>query len=346
MNDLKYLMAYTIPLVTLFALTFKESFSYATLIYAFVFIPVLELLLKSKSENYKEKEVAQRLHNRVFDWMLYLNIPFVFLLLFYGMIVLNTASISQFERVGLLLSLGVLLGTNGINVAHELGHRKSRIEKTMSKFLLLPSLYMHFFIEHNYGHHKNVATSEDPATAKKGQSLYLFWITSVLRQYRNAWKVQLKLLNAEETFFFSLKNDMLFYLIFQLGYLVSLSFLFGGEGVIFGIIIAVISFLLLETINYVEHYGLLRKKINGRYERVKPIHSWNSDHVVGRIVLYELTRHSDHHYRASKKYQILESKKESPKLPFGYPSSMLIALVPPLWFRIMNRELQSFNQTH
>ena len=102
----------------------------------------------------------------------------------------------------------------------------------------------------------------------------------------------------------------------------------------------VVGLLLLETINYIEHYGLIRQlNDNGRYERVDVIHSWNSNHIIGRIVLYELTRHSDHHFKASKKYQILENKKESPQLPFGYPTSILLSLVPPLWFWIMNSRI-------
>ena len=114
----------------------------------------------------------------------------------------------------------------------------------------------------------------------------------------------------------------------------------GLSGVFYGIIIAVISFLFLETINYIEHYGLKRNKLpSGRYERVEKFHSWNSNHIVGRIVLYELTRHSDHHYKSSKKYQILENIKESPQLPFGYPTSMLLAIFPPLWFYVMNKRV-------
>ena len=104
----------------------------------------------------------------------------------------------------------------------------------------------------------------------------------------------------------------------------------------------VVSFLFLETVNYIEHYGLLRlKNASGRYERVQKIHSWNSNHVVGRIILYELTRHSDHHYKSSKKYQVLESHEESPILPYGYPTSMVLAMIPPLWFRIMNKRVPS-----
>ena len=237
----------------------------------------------------------------------------------------------------MVLSLGILLATNAINVGHELGHRKPLIERCMSKLLYLPCLYMHFYIEHNFGHHNNVATPKDPATAKFNQTVYSFWFTSVIGQYISAWRLQLQLLKIKNSGFFSFKNDMLFYTIFELAYLFVIYSFFGFYGLLLAIIIGVLSFLFLETINYIEHYGLLRDKLpSGRYERVQSHHSWNSNHFIGRIVLYELTRHSDHHFKASKKYQILENKRESPQLPYGYPTSILLALVPWLWFSLVN----------
>ena len=144
------------------------------------------------------------------------------------------------------------------------------------------------------------------------------------------------ILKTENSSFLSVKNEMLFYILFQGLYLSTLFCFLGVEAIYFGVAVGVLSFLFLETINYIEHYGLQRNKTeSGRYERVQTKHSWNSNHIIGRIVLYELTRHSDHHFKASKKYQVLEHKEESPQLPFGYPTSILLALVPPLWFRLM-----------
>ena len=137
----------------------------------------------------------------------------------------------------------------------------------------------------------------------------------------------------------SFENDMLYYSIFSIFVFVFLGILFGWSTSIFAICIAVISFLVLETINYIEHYGLSRQKIDGKYEKIKNIHSWNSDHKIGRIVLYELTRHSDHHFISTKKYQVLETKDDSPQLKFGYPSSMILAMIPPAWFYFMNPKL-------
>ena len=340
-RDIKYLLAYTGPISVIIGLYFQGLFFYSAVIYAYIMIPVLELFINNQrdDDNFNESEKESRLKNKFFDLMLYFNLPLTFGVLAWGFSIISFNSLETYEVIGLTISLGIVLSSNGINVAHELGHRNNTIEKTLSKLLLMPSLYMHFYIEHNFGHHKNVATKEDPATAKKNQSLYSFWITSVIGQYLSAWRIQLNLLKQNNSSFFSVKNDMLFYTLFQLMYLLMLYNFFGIFTLFIAVLVAVISFLLLETINYIEHYGLLRKKINGRYEKVQTIHSWNSNHFVGRIVLYELTRHSDHHYRTSKKYQILENKKESPQLPFGYPTSMLISMIPPLWYRLMNPRL-------
>ncbi len=199
---------------------------------------------------------------------------------------------------------------------------------------------MHFYIEHNFGHHANAATNEDPATAKYNQSLYSFWFSSTLRQYFSAWKLQSKLLKTDGNPFFSIKNDMLWYTVFQTTYLSVVFYLFGWNGLVFALATGVVGFLLLETVNYIEHYGLIRKKLpSGRYERVRESHSWNSNHVIGRIVLYELTRHSDHHYKSAKKYQLLDYHDISPQMPYGYPTSMVLSFLPPLWFSIMNSRI-------
>jgi alkane 1-monooxygenase len=201
---------------------------------------------------------------------------------------------------------------------------------------------MHFFIEHNFGHHMNVATPEDGATARYNQTVYGFWFTSVTKQYLNAWRLQVQLLKRQKLSFLSPKNDMLWYHLIQPAYLGAVWYVFSLETMLFAAGAGVIAFLFLESINYIEHYGLRRNKLeSGRYERVQPHHSWNSNSHVGRIVLYELTRHSDHHFKSAKKYQVLNSHEESPTLPLGYPASILLSLVPPLWFYVMNPRVPS-----
>ncbi|MEJ2161890.1 MAG: alkane 1-monooxygenase [Robiginitalea sp.] len=337
MNSLKYLAAFTIPISAFVGLALAGPWSFLTPVYAFVMIPLLEMLLPQDATNLEEPTRASEGVSKLYDWLLYANIPIVFGLIWFVASRISSGSFETYEYVGYAFSLGIVLGTNGINVGHELGHRQSSPVRHLGKLLLLPSLYMHFYIEHNFGHHLHAATLEDPATAKYNQSVYSFWVTSVVRQYIKAWKIQMDLLKRQEKGFFSIKNDMFWYLLIEAGYLVLLYVLFGGITLLFLILSGIIGFLLLETVNYIEHYGLLRRKLpSGRYERVREVHSWNSNHVVGRIVLYELTRHSDHHYRASKKYQVLDYHENSPDMPFGYPTSVVLSLFPPLWFRIMN----------
>ena len=340
LKDLKYLLALTVPLSAIIGLYFKGSWLFFTPIYVFGFIPILELILKEENSNYLENEITSRSINPIFDWLLYLNLPIVYALLAWSFIEVSLYGFETYEFIGLVLSVGIVLGGNGINVAHELGHRQASKVRFIGKALLLPSLYMHFYIEHNFGHHLHAATKEDPATARYKQSVYSFWVTSTFRQYFSAWNIQKQLLKNYNLSFFSLRNDMFWYLIIQSSYLIIVFLIFGKTALLFTVLAAINGFLLLETVNYIEHYGLLRmKKDSGRYERVSEIHSWNSNHVIGRILLYELTRHSDHHLRTSKKYQVLECHDESPQLPYGYPTSMVLALLPPLWFAIMNKRV-------
>lgn len=340
MKDLKYLAAFSIPVFAFLGLYFQNYWVWATPVFAFVGIPILELIFPVDTKNLEETEVESRLKKQIFDWLLYLNLPLVFGLVIYGLFTVSNTNLETYEFIGLIFSVGIVLGVNGINVAHELGHRQTTNERFMGKALLLPSFYMHFFIEHNYGHHLHAATPEDPATAKYNQTVYSFWLTSTVRQYFKAWRIQKKLLKNTNQSFFSVNNDMFWYTIFQVGYLILVFTLFSVTGLLFAVFAGIVGFILLETVNYIEHYGLLRLKTkSGRYERVREMHSWNSNHVIGRIVLYELTRHSDHHYKSSKKYQILDCHDESPQMPFGYPTSMVLAMVPPLWFKIMNKRV-------
>ncbi|MDC0571800.1 alkane 1-monooxygenase, partial [Flavobacteriaceae bacterium] len=300
MKDLKYLFAYTVPISAYISFVSYGLGTYSAVIYAFVVLPFLDLLTGQDSNNFSKDETLNKKNKWIFDLMLYLNVPIVFGLLFLAFSKIQTNDYAIYELIGMGLSAGILLATNAINVAHELGHRKPYFERFMSKLLYMPCLYMHFYIEHNFGHHLHVATPEDGATAKYNQTVYSFWITSVSKQYLDAWKRQIHLLKTNNSLFFTIKNDMLWYHFIQPLYLFMVYYFFSFEVVMFAFAIGVISFLFLESINYIEHYGLKRFKTpSGRYERVQPHHSWNSNFNVGRIVLYELTRHSDHHYKAS-----------------------------------------------
>ena len=342
MRDLKYLLAYLVPVTAYFSIQWGGAWSYFTVAFAFGLIPLLEPFTGRSTQNLSIAERSEKLKAKFFDWLLYLNVPIVGFIFYLFTRRLEGGGLELYEVIGMTLSTGIVAGSSGINVAHELGHRKNVAERFMAWLLLLPSFYMHFYIEHNRGHHKNVSTPLDPASAQKGENLYRFWIRSTTGSYLNAWRIQKQLLAKSESGFFSFKNEMLFFHLVELVYILSIGFMFGIQVLGWVMLSGVIGFLLLETINYVEHYGLRRQLLpSGNYEPVKPRHSWNANQELGRIMLYELTRHSDHHYLASKKYQVLDHHEESPQLPAGYPTCMLMALMPPLWFSVMDKRIST-----
>ncbi len=337
---MKYLWSYSIPLIGIVGIYFGGIFSYAALLYAFILIPILELVLPVDNRNYNDVTILHRANNVFYDLILYINIPIVFGILVFTLYRFSYDTLSVFERIGMILSLGIILGANGINVAHELGHRATFFEKILAKLLLIPSHYTHFYIEHNHGHHLHVSTPEDPSTAQYNQTVYAFWMQTVFGTYTKAWKIQRQLNTIEGRNFFSLKNDMFWFTIIQCMYLIGIYFYFNSNGFVIAFFSGIVGFLLLETINYIEHYGLRRLPTSsGRYERVSEKHSWNSNHLLGRVILYELTRHSDHHYKSQKKYQVLACHDKSPQMPYGYPTSMVLSFFPPLWFKVMNKRI-------
>jgi alkane 1-monooxygenase len=344
-NALKYLWSYIIPLTLVLVLYLRGLFSFSGVLIAFFAIPILEIILKGSAKNMNEHDESTALKNSFYDLILYSHLPILWGMLAWYFYTVANVPLQNYEYWGISLSMGIFLGAMGINVAHELGHREKAYERFIAKLLLLPNLYMHFIIEHNRGHHVNIATKEDPASARYNEMLYSFWIRSVTMTYVSAWRLEAKRLRNEGKRFLSIQNEMIIFQIVQLAYLFLVWYFGGFVLLLSAILIAVVGFLLLETVNYIEHYGLSRKKMeNGRYERVQPWHSWNSDHVLGRLILFELSRHSDHHFKANRKYQVLRHFDESPQLPYGYPMSMLMSFVPPLWFAVMNPRIKALNQ--
>jgi alkane 1-monooxygenase len=340
MKDIKYILAYLLPLSAWYALQLQGVWSWATVILAFVILPIFDALFPASQENHSPEIEESRSKVVLFDVLLYTCLPICFYITYFFFQTIATATLTNFEKVGLVMSVGVVLGSMGINVAHELGHRASKFDQAVSKLLLLPVLYQHFFIEHNRGHHKNVSTDADPASARKGENIYSFWVRSVFGQVRDAWKLEKERLTKEGKSIQSLDNEMIRFVLYQFLYLAFVAYLWGAAMLPYALGIAVVGFLLLETVNYIEHYGLRRNILpSGRPEPVLPSHSWNSNHEMGRVFLFELTRHSDHHFKSNRKYQVLRHMDDSPQLPTGYPGCMLMALVPPLWFSVMRNRV-------
>ena len=336
---LKYFTALSAVAFGIVSLTSYGWLTFAAPLYAFFVVPIAELLLGADGKNMSEAEEELRKNDRFYDWVIYSIVPIQ-----WGLLVLFLFSMQEqltpLEICGRVLSMGISCGAFGINVAHELGHRVNKTEQFLAKSLLLTSLYMHFFIEHNRGHHKNVSTDEDPASSRYGESLYAFVPRSMIMGYLSAWKIELKELKKKKQSFWSIHNEMLMYFFLQSAMLLAVYLIFNLNTMLYFWAAATIGAISLEIVNYIEHYGLRRKKTgDNSYERTLPIHSWNSSHVMGRLMLFELSRHSDHHYKASRPYQVLKHYDEAPQMPTGYPGMMVLATIPPLWFYIMHKRI-------
>ena len=343
--QLKYLFVYTTPIVILFSLWASGIWSFFALFFIFGLIPLTELFTNGSTYNLNGEEEEQVKRNIVFDLIIYLLVPIQCVILVYYLIQVSDESLPLYTRIGLTTAYGLACGGLGINGAHELGHRHTWYEQLMSKLLLLSTLYMHFFIEHNRGHHKHVSTDLDPASSRYNEIIYAFFFRSIIGGWRSAWRLEETKMKLQNKRVWSWHNEMLRFQIIQIALVTTVALIFGFNTMLFFIAGATIGILILETVNYIEHYGLRRLKVGDGFERTKPIHSWNSNHPIGRILLLEVTRHSDHHYISSKKYQTLKHFDNSPQMPTGYPGMMVLALIPPLWFRIMNKRIEESGAT-
>ncbi|MCS6819792.1 MAG: alkane 1-monooxygenase [Chitinophagales bacterium] len=343
---LKYLSAFLSVAAILISMFAGGWWTFFALFYAFFLIPLLELFLEPVDENLSKEEEDIAKKDIRYDIILWAIVPVQLAMMGFFFYRIGQPGLTWYETLGLITSFGISCGVFGINVAHELGHRSTKHEQFMAKILLWTTQYMHFFIEHNRGHHKNVSTDEDPASARYGESLYAFFIRTLRDSWLSAWRLERDRLKKANLPFWSLHNEMLVYQIIQGATLLAVLIIFGWKTLLCYMASAFMGALLLETVNYIEHYGLRRKKIDGAYyEKVLPIHSWNSNHPIGRLMLFELSRHSDHHYLASRKYQILRHFDESPQMPTGYPGMMLLATIPPLWFKVMHKQIEKYKNT-
>lgn len=337
----KYLSPFILFVAAWFAFNHTGWITFIPVIYAFAFIPLVELFIRPDINNFTAAEEELAKVDKTYDYILYLILPLQYLLLITFLFSLQQDGLSTFDKAGRIISMGLLCGVFGINVAHELGHRVNKTEQLMAKALLLTSLYTHFFIEHNKGHHKNVATHEDPSSARFNESVFAFYPRTLLFTYLSAWKIANNDVQKKGKSKFSLHNEMLQLQLLQLALVATILVVFGWMILGAYLLSALVGMLLLECVNYIEHYGLSRKQTaSGQYERTLPHHSWNSNHVVGRLMLFELSRHSDHHYLASRKYQVLRHHDHSMQMPTGYPGMMILAHIPPLWFYIMNKRIK------
>jgi alkane 1-monooxygenase len=305
----------------------------------FGIFPALDLAIGMDARNPPDDVIKWLEQDRYYRWCTYLYLPLQFAGLVLACWLWSRPSLSTVDKVGLALTVGMVSGV-AINTAHELGHKRANLERWLSRVALAQSGYGHFFIEHNRGHHVKVATPEDPASARLGESFYAFWPRTVAGSLRSAWELERTRLRRLDSGPWTARNDILTAWAMSLALFALLAAVFGAEVLAFLAIQAVVGFSLLEVVNYLEHYGLLRqRREDGRYERTRPEHSWNSNSAASNVLLYHLQRHSDHHANPVRRYQALRHVQEAPQLPTGYAGMILLALVPPLWRRVMDHRV-------
>ena len=339
-----WLLGIVVPLSPFFAflywsLTGIGAFWFIGPLLVFVIFPLLDMAIGMDSTNPPDSVLKFLEQDRYYRWCTYLFIPIQLGGLIFASWLWSSGDLNLIESIGLALTMGVVGGI-AINTAHELGHKRANSEKWLSRVALAQTGYGHFFIEHNRGHHVKVATPEDPASSRLGESFWAFLPRTVVGSLRSAWGIEVARLDRLEERHFSRHNDVLTAWAMTIALFAGLALVFGPVVLPFLLIQAVIGFSLLEVVNYLEHYGLLRqKREDGRYERCMPEHSWNSNNVASNVLLYHLQRHSDHHANPTRRYQALRHVEEAPQLPTGYAGMIVLAWFPPLWRRVMDPRL-------
>ncbi len=305
----------------------------------FAVFPLLDLAIGLDPTNPPDSVIKWLEQDRYYRWCTYLFIPIQYAGLLFACWLWSSGKLSTVDDIGLTLTVGMVSGI-AINTAHELGHKRDSTERWLSRVALAQSGYGHFFIEHNRGHHVRVATPEDPASARLGESFYAFLPRTVLGSLRSSWELERVRLARMGRSPWTPRNDILGAWAMTVVLFAALALAFGPVVLPYLLAQAVIGFSLLEVVNYLEHYGLLRqRREDGRYERTRPEHSWNSNNVASNVLLYHLQRHSDHHANPVRRYQALRHVDDAPQLPTGYAGMIVLATVPPLWRRVMDPRL-------
>lgn len=349
-----FFTAFIIPSLAVAGFYLGGSWNWLTIIFVFVLIPVSDALIGEDLENIPEHKEPRISAEQYYRFVTFIWAYAQYAFLFWALWAVSTHSLSADEWVLFTISVALSTGGIGITVAHELGHKPNRSEQLTSQALLLTVCYSHFFIEHNRGHHVRVATKEDPATSREGEHFYSFWARSVFGGFSSALELEKDRLTKKGLPVFSLHNQMIRLMLIQALFIIAVvvwtSFwanTFAWWAVLFFFAQSIPAFSLLELVNYIEHYGLQRRELSdGRYEQVTHVHSWNASHLISNFFLFQLQRHSDHHAKAHRRYQVLRHFDESPQLPSGYPAMILAALVPPLWFKLMDKRLADWKEKY
>lgn len=320
----------------LFLATGSSFFFWWSPFIVYVLFPLLDYFVGEDDNNAPEEAVPRLVEDRYYRYAVMAAIPVQLLIFVWGGWMWSQGNLLWHEMLGLVISIGMVSGI-AINTAHELGHQTDPMERFLAKLSLAPGAYGHFYVEHNRGHHVRVATPEDPATSRFGETFYEFFPRCVRGSFKSAWEIEKRRLHREGRSVWHWSNDNLQAWVMTGVIWVAMLAWLGWIALPFLLIQAVYGGSLLEVVNYLEHYGLCRqRRADGTYERCQPHHSWNSNHVVTNVFLYHLQRHSDHHANPTRSYQALRNFDDVPRLPSGYSAMILVAYFPWLWFRLMD----------
>ncbi len=342
MNPLPFCIIFLLPLSVITGYLLGGAYNFMALALVFGLLPILDFFVGLNLKNPTEQEEAGLSGGRAFRLITWACMPVQVGLVVWGAYVVTHRYLSPLELTGFVLSVGITSGALGINVSHELIHRvNNRLEPFLGRIMLATTCYLHWAIEHVRGHHRTVATPEDPATARKGESFYAYWPRTIVGGFQSAYRLEADRLAREGRKAGFLRNAVHRHVLVELSLVAALWWAFGFGAALFFLAQSFVAVSLLEAVNYLEHYGMERKRLpDGRYEKVQPFHSWNSGHRLTNYFLFNLQRHSDHHYRPNRRYQILRDFRESPQLPNGYAGMLLLTLVPPLWRWVMDDRLE------
>lgn len=302
-------------------------------------IPILDALFPEDDNNPPEDAVIGLDEDLYYRILPRLTVPIHFASLVFCAWWVGTHSLAWWQFLAIALSLGVVNGL-AINTGHELGHKKEAIDRWLAKIVLSVVGYGHFFIEHNKGHHRDVATPDDPATSRMGESIYKFALREIPGAFMRAWHLEKNRLQRRGKSVWNLDNEILQPLLITVPLYAGLIYLYGPIMLLFLPIQAAWGWWILTSANYIEHYGLLREMLpNGKYEKCQPRHSWNSNHQASNLILFHLQRHSDHHAHPARRYQSLRNFDDLPQLPTGYGGMFGVVFFPPLFRRLMDHRV-------
>src|SRR3954469_18661952 len=331
----------TIPFLAwgLVSATGLDVFWYFGPVFVFVLIPALDLIVGLDPNNPPDELIEALENDRYYRWITYAFIPLQYVCILWTAWMISRPQYDVADKIGMAVSAGIVAGI-AINTAHELGHKKESHERWFARICLAHTFYGHFYIEHNRGHHVRVATPEDPASSRLGENVWQFLPRTVAGSLRSAWRLEKKRLQRRGRRYLTPKNDVLNAWAMSV-------VLWGGLMAVFGVgllpylvIQAVVGIWLLESVNYLEHYGMRRQRREpGRYERVDASHSWNSNNIGTNVLLYHLQRHSDHHANPTRRYQTLRDFPEAPALPTGYAGMIVLSWVPQIWRSVMDKRV-------